>query len=330
MNDLVLIAAPILVFLSCFMLVFACLLLWQGAQESGREKVKTRIRRLAPIEQKKEPNAIQLLSLVRREGITSLNRMIANRPLVLKTLGGFLKRCGVKLAPELYLIICLLAGLVGSAIVSLMFRDINGLTVVLGFLVGCLTPYLIFLQRRRKRQQKIVEQLPDTLDFFARSLRAGTPFATAIKLASQEIPAPIGEELSATHDELNFGLEFSEAMDNLASRVDVTELRMFVTAVTIQKGTGGNLAELLNRLADLMRKRVAAAGEIRVQASEMKTSARVLAALPFIIAGLLQLISPGYLAPMFESDTGRSLMVFQLIFMVLGYAIINRMIAIKV
>ncbi len=329
MNDLVLIAAPILVFLSCFMLAFAGLLLWQNAQESGREKVKSRIRRISPVEQQ-EPNAIQLLSLVSREGMTSLNKMIANRPLVLKTLDGFLKRCGMKLAPELYLIICLLAGLVGCAIVSLMFRDISALTVAVGFVVGSLTPYFIFLQRRRKRYREIVGQLPDTLDFFARSLRAGTPFTAAIKLAAQEIPAPIGDELLATHDELNFGLEFSDALENLAARVDGTELRMFVTAVTIQKGTGGNLAELLNRLADLMRKRVAASGEIRVQASEMKTSARVLIALPIIIAMLLQLISPGYLAPMFESDTGRSLMVFQVIFMVLGYAIINRMIAIKV
>ncbi len=329
MNDLVLIAAPILAFLSCFLLVFACLLLWQDAQESGREKVKSRIRRISPV-QKQEPNAIQLLALVRQEGMTRLGRLITRRPHVLKTLDKFLKKCGVKLAPELYLIICLLAGLAGSAIVSLMFREVSVLTVAVGFVAGSLTPYLILLQRRRKRYQKIVEQLPDTLDFFARSLRAGTPFTAAIKLAAQEIPAPIGDELLATHDELNFGLEFSEALENLVRRVDGTELRMFVTAVTIQKGTGGNLAELLNRLADLMRKRVAASGEIRVQASEMKTSARVLAVLPFIIAGLLQLINPGYLEPMFESDTGRSLMIFQVMFMVLGYVIVNRMISIKV
>jgi tight adherence protein B len=191
-------------------------------------------------------------------------------------------------------------------------------------------PWFILAIRRNKRKERLVRQIPDTLDFFARSLRAGTPFSGAIKVASEELPQPIASELAVTFDELNFGLSFDEALHNLAVRIDAEEVRLFVTAVLVQKNTGGNLAELLNRLAKLLRDRIAAFGEIRIQAAEMQTTARILVLMPFFIAAMLQIVNPDYLPAMLESDLGQNLIIFQLVLMALGYFIVNRMVSFRV
>ncbi len=328
MNSLVQNSIPFIVFLACVLVIYGVYLLWVASQNSSSEQIKSRIRRLsaAAVE---ESEAKKFISLSRQEGLSGLDSLLLRMPR-LHNLDRFLEQAGVRYGPATYFAFCLVTGVVGAVAVSYFFRSVALILLAVGFLLGALVPWLLLTRKRIKRHERLVRQIPDTLDFFARSLRAGTPFSGAIKIASEEMPQPIAGELAVTFDELNYGLSFDEALHNLAARVNAEEIRLFVTAVLVQKNTGGNLAELLNRLSKLLRDRITAFGEIRIQAAEMRTTARVLVFLPFIVAGMLQLVNPEYFPLMLENPTGQNLVIAQLVLMAIGYYITNRMVSFRV
>jgi len=319
---------PFLVFLTSVLFLVGLYLVWVESRQSGSEKIKNRIRRLsaAAVE---ESEANRYVSLAKQEGLSGLDSFLLRMPR-LHNLDRFLEQSGVQFGPATYIFVCLLAGLTGAVLAVLFVRTVATFPLIFGFLLGCFIPWSILSIKRSKRKERLIKQIPDTLDFFARSLRAGTPFSGAIKIASEELPQPISGELEVTFDELNFGLSLDEALHNLAVRVDAEEIRLFVTAVLVQKNTGGNLAELLNRLAKLLRDRIAAFGEIKIQAAEMRTTARVLVFLPFLVAGMLQIVNPSYFPVMLESDTGQNIVIVQIVLMAIGYYITNRMVSFRV
>ena len=319
---------PFLVFLTSVLFLVGLYLFWAESQQSGSEKIKTRIRRLSAAAAE-ESEAKKYVSLAKQEGLSGFDAFLLRVPR-LHNLDRFLEQSGVGFGPAAYLFLCLLVGLVGGVLAILFVRTVATIPMILGFVLGCFVPWFVLSIKRAKRKERLIRQIPDTLDFFARSLRAGTPFSGAIKIASEELPQPIASELAVTFDELNFGLSFDEALHNLAVRVDAEEVRLFVTAVLVQKATGGNLAELLNRLAKLLRDRIAAFGEIKIQAAEMRTTARVLVFLPFLVAGLLQIVNPTYFPVMLESQTGQNVIIIQIVLMAIGYYIANRMVSFRV
>lgn len=245
-------------------------------------------------------------------------------------LDAFLKLAGSKLTPASFITISLICGLGGSLISALLLRNLSVLTVSLGLLPGIASPYMIMKRKARKRREKMVEQLPDVMDYFARALRAGNPFVGAIKASSEETSAPLADELAVTFDEMNFGIDFDEAMRNFANRTNAEEIRLFVTAVLVQKNTGGNLAELMNRIAVLLRERARTRGEIRIQAADMQSSAKVLIGLPFGIAGVMQLLNPDYFTVLLESELGMILIFVQLGMIGAGWYIMQRMINFRI
>lgn len=245
-------------------------------------------------------------------------------------LDAFLKVAGSKLTPASFITLSLICGL-GCALVSaLLLRNLSVLTLSLGLLLGIASPYMMMKRKGRKRREKMVEQLPDAMDYFARALRAGNPFVGAIKACSEETPAPLADELAVTFDEMNFGIDFDEAMRNFANRTNAEEIRLFVTAVLVQKNTGGNLAELMNRIAVLLRERARTRGEIRIQAADMQSSAKVLIGLPFGIAGVMQLLNPDYFTVLLESELGMILIFVQLGMIGAGWYIMQRMINFRI
>jgi tight adherence protein B len=236
----------------------------------------------------------------------------------------------MKMTPGAYIGLCLGVGVAGALVTPLLFRSLTAATVLLGLMLGMAMPFLITKRKIAKRKEKMIEQLPDAMDYFARALRAGNPFVGAIKSGSEETPAPLSDELAVTFDEMNFGIDFDEAMRNFANRTNAEEIRLFVTAVLVQKNTGGNLAELMNRIAGLLRERARTRGEIRIQAADMESSAKVLIGLPFAIALFLQVTNPNYLAVLLESELGRTLIMVQLGMIGIGWYIMKRMINFRI
>ena len=203
------------------------------------------------------------------------------------------------------------------------------LSILAGACLGCL-PLWHILKKKRKRMEKFQGQLPEALDLVARALRAGQALSGALKMVADEMDDPIGDEFDKTLNEINFGVGVPEALKNLANRVDCLDLKFFVIAVVIQRETGGNLAEILENIARIIRERFRLHGRIRILAAEGKLSAIILTGLPFITAFVLFLANPEYIKILIRDPFGRILAGLALSLMILGIISMKKMIAIKV
>jgi tight adherence protein B len=203
------------------------------------------------------------------------------------------------------------------------------LSIALALLPGAF-PFLYLYFRKRQRMNKFQAQLPEALDLMARSLRAGHAFSTGLKLASDEFDDPLGPEFSLTLDEINYGLGVPEALKNLVDRQDCPDLNFFAIAVILQRETGGNLAEVMENIAYLIRERFKLYGEIKTLAAEGKLSMYVLLALPFFIIAALFVVNPSYIITLFTEPAGRIMCGVALFMMLLGAIVMKRMVNIKV
>jgi tight adherence protein B len=219
---------------------------------------------------------------------------------------------------------CMLVGaLVGNWWIPVGFIGwIPGL--VLGVAPLCWVAY-----QRAKRFRRFNVLLPDAIDLIARALRAGHSLPSALVTVGQEIADPLGPEFQHTADEMSFGLPFREAMHNLFRRFPLQDLNFLISAILIQRETGGNLAELLDKTAVVLRSRITLAQKVRVHTAQGRMTGGVLIALPFIAFVLLNLIKPGYTAPLFDTPTGHRLLYFTLGSMTLGALIIRKIIQVK-
>jgi tight adherence protein B len=202
-------------------------------------------------------------------------------------------------------------------------------SILIGACLGCL-PLWHILIKKRKRMEKFQGQLPEALDLVARALKAGLALSGALKMVADEMGDPVGDEFDKTLNEINFGVGVPEALKNLANRVDCLDLKFFVIAVVIQRETGGNLAEILENIARIIRERFKLYGRIRILAAEGKLSAFILTGLPFITALVLLLVNPEYIQILAIDPLGRVLAGVGISLMILGIFSMKRMIAIKV
>lgn len=217
----------------------------------------------------------------------------------------------------------------GGALLGLLLRWPWFLVLGLAVLFS-LVPLLLLLRRRNRRLQKIEAQLPEAMDLISRALRAGHAFPVALAMVGTESPQPIAAEFRITSDEVGFGVSVDSALNNLAARVPSPDVRYFVMAVVIQRETGGNLAELLSKLAELVRERFKLFAKVRVLAAEGKLSAWILTLLPFGVAATIGLFNPGYLKVLFTDEAGLTLVYGALALMALGVLVMWRIIKIRV
>jgi tight adherence protein B len=175
---------------------------------------------------------------------------------------------------------------------------------------------------------KFQEHLPDALDLIARSLKAGHAFSGGLKMVAEEFSDPIGTEFRKTLDEINFGVD--QAMKNLAHRVDCPDLQFFVVSVIIQRETGGNLAEILEKIASLVRERFKLYGKVRALAAEGKLSAIILLSLPPFIGIYMAIVSHDYIGLLFSDPIGIIMLISAVCMMIAGVVVMKRMITIKV
>ncbi len=226
----------------------------------------------------------------------------------------------------------LLLSLVLFIVGWLVFDLLTG-GVLISFILGLMfasTPFLYILIARNQRMAKFERQLPDALDLVARSLRAGHAFSGALQMVAQEFPDPIGPEFAKTFAEINFGISVQDALKNLTQRIDCQDLKFFAISVIIQRESGGNLAEILESIGSLIRERFKLHGRIRTLAAEGKISAIILIALPFLVAGLIYVMNREYLQLLFSEPVGKLMLVLALVGMLLGVAVMKKIVTIRV
>ncbi len=191
-------------------------------------------------------------------------------------------------------------------------------------------PYIYLLKLKAKRIFKFQSQLHEGLDLIARALRAGHSFTSALKLAADEFGDPLGTEFGETLDEINFGVSVPDALKGLAERIDCSEVKYFVIAVIIQRETGGNLAELIESLAHIIRERFIFDGKVKILTAEGRLSAVILVALPIVIGLWLHISNPDYLAPLFSEPMGQIMLVGAGVSLVIGMIVMKQMVKIEV
>ena len=240
----------------------------------------------------------------------------------------WLEQAGAPISLSGLLVTSLLAavviGVVGGALAGSPWA--TGVTGLCGFLV----PAAVIRQRRILRLRKFEEHFPEALDLISRAVRAGHAFSAGLKMIGDELDAPVGPEFRKTFEEQNFGLPLADALDHMAVRVPLLDVRFFVTAVLIQHDTGGNLAEILDNLAQVVRERFKIRRQVRVHTAHGRMTGYVLLALPVFLIIALSFINPDHVALLFQESMGRTMLVGAIVMQTVGYLWIRQVVKIEV
>ena len=190
--------------------------------------------------------------------------------------------------------------------------------------LGALLPIFVLKYKQGKRYKKFGEQLPEAVDMLVNAMKAGYSLQAAMKFIGDEVPEPLGPEFARFYDEQRLGMDVRNALMNLQKRMDTLDLKMFVTALLIQRETGGNLSEIMSTLAMLMRERAAIRGQIDVLTAEPKMSAIVLTLIPVTLFVLVNVINRKYMETLYITPTGRMLLVYGIASTLVGYFFLQR------
>jgi tight adherence protein B len=191
-------------------------------------------------------------------------------------------------------------------------------------------PHALLRRQRRVRLHKIEQQLPEAADFLARAMRAGHSFSNVLQMVGTELSEPLGGEFRAAHEEINYGVPMHEALTNLASRIPLTDLRYLVIAVLIQREAGGNLAEILGNISQIIRARLKLIAQVRVLSAEGRMSAWVLGLLPFGLTLVMAVTSPTYISILWTDPLGTRLLWYGVGMLLLGVLWLRKLIHIRI
>jgi tight adherence protein B len=295
-------------------------------RQPDRATVRKRLRQSVA----EAPEAQQLGSIFKKSVLSDipfLNRVLHLLPGV-ERLQLTLNQANLSYTLGFFVLLSMTLGLTGYMIASLLTK--NPLLPLPAALAGLSLPLMYVRSKKKHRMARFEKQLPEALGLVARALRAGHAFPSGIKLAAEEFADPLGPEFQETLDEINFGVRVQDALKNLARRVDCPDLRFFVVSVILQRETGGNLAEIIEGLAHLMRERFKFRRKVRVLSAEGRLSAVVLLILPFVLFGVILVINPEYLGHLIHDPMGGYIIGVSLFMMMVGAFVVKRIVKVEV
>ncbi len=247
-----------------------------------------------------------------------------------ETLRERLERTGKKISIGEYL----LTSLVSGAVFGLLANVALGLSILLTVLAvafGALVlPHMMVGRMGEKRKKKFNALFPEAIDLIVRGLRSGLPVTESLKVVSQELAAPVGSEFQSVIDAIGFGKNLEDALWEVARRINTPDFKFFIVALSVQRETGGNLAETLENLADVLRGRRQMKLKIKALSAEPKYSAGILGSLPFIMFGLIAAINFEYIVPLFTDPRGNTLIGMGLLSQGIGVAVMVRMVRFEI
>ena len=244
-------------------------------------------------------------------------------------LSALLEQAGLKWAPARLIHLCLMAFAVGTGGVWVMLPVPKFIAILVG-LGAAYAPVAYVMWARKKRLHKWEESFPETLEFISRSMRAGHAFSVSLEMIHREFQEPISGEFRRTFEEHNLGLPLEVALQKLAVRVPSLDVHFFVSAVLLQKRTGGNLAEILDKLAYVMRERFKLRGRIKAVSAHGKMTATALSAIPIAVAVLMFFTNPDYVAFFFSDEIGNIMLGAAVFLQVVGYLVMQKIVNIEV
>ena len=259
--------------------------------------------------------------------VPALNKILANLNVAVQ-IDKRLKQADVEMKVGTFVLLsCLLFGL------ALLMGALLHWPFFVAILFGAflfVVPTMVVNTKKNLRLKKFIMYFPEALEMFARSLRAGHSFTGAIQLVGQEMPDPIGPEFQKVFDEQNLGIPLRNALIGMTNRIDLLDVNFFVMAVLIQRETGGNLAEIIDKIGYVIRERFRIQGQLKIHTAQARLTGIVLALLPVGVAFILFVMSPGYMRPLWEEPIGRSMIVTAIVMQIAGMLVIRKIIRIKI
>ena len=317
--------APVLVFVLVVVVVLGGYVAAFTVRDGiARRRLERRLQEVA------QPSAASDESIVLRpaEGpLPAVDRAVG-RTRAGSRLAALIEQAGVRTTPGAIVLISVLFGVLFALAGQMLLRVPAALLVTVP--AGAAAPVLWLLRRRSSRLKTFEEQFPEALDLVSRAIRAGHSFQTALGMAADELTPPVAPEFRKVFDQQNFGLPLREALEALSARVPLVDVKFFVTAVAIQRETGGNLAEILDNLSRVVRERFKIQRQVRVHTAHGRITGLVLLALPVFLAIALSLINPEHMRPLFQERMGQTMLVATVVMQTVGFIWIRRVIRIEV
>src|SRR5678815_2700007 len=292
----------------------------------ARKKMMTRLSALQEVHARGE----DLPDVLRREMLSDmpfLNNLLATAPGI-RDLKLLLEQAAINMQIGTFVLIC-----IGLMLLGLVFTLFLGLPIYLavaGGAIGAAIPFIVATVMRQRRFDKFEEQFPEAMDLLGRAVRAGHAFTTGFELIGKELPDPVGQEFRTAFQQQSLGLPLKDALGNLAVRMPLPDIRIFVSSLQIQRESGGNLGEILDTMSHIVRERFKLRRQIRIYTAEGRLSMYFLTAIPIVAFLGLFLLQPAYLAPMLTDRRGHIGLAVAVILQVIGYIVISRIIKIKV
>jgi tight adherence protein B len=243
-------------------------------------------------------------------------------------LAKLIEQSGVKTTPGTVVVVSIGAAAVFAVVAMVLVRQMWILPMAAS--VGLILPTWLLTRKRSMRMRKFEELFPEALDLLSRAVKAGHAFQTAMNMAADELPDPVGPEFRKTFDQQNFGLPLRDALNAMSERVPIIDVKFFVTAVLIQRETGGNLSEILDNLSHVVRERFKVLRQVRVHTAHGRFTGWVLLALPAFVGVAMMQINPEHMQLLYKEPMGQKMLITALGMQITGYLWIKKVIKIEV
>lgn len=319
------IAIALLVFAAVLVVTVGGYFLLAPAGESSRElKRRLALLELRGIETADIPDALkkELLS-----DVPLIQRALSRLKLA-QRIDARLRQAGMEMKVGVFALLSVTLFAIGT-LIGLFLHWPFVLAILLGALLATGPATMVGVKRGR-RMKAFTSQFPDALEMFARSLRAGHSFTGAIQLVSQEMPNPLGAEFRQVFDEQNLGVPLREALTGMTHRVDSLDARFFVTAILIQRETGGNLAEIIDKIAHVIRERFRIQGQLKIFTAQARMTGTILCLLPIGLALAIGVLNPDYLRPLWFERAGKFMIGLAICMQIAGALVIRKIVRIKI
>jgi tight adherence protein B len=314
------------VFLFFLFLTYALFLLSTRKSDARQARMEQRIAEALRDSTRTSDEAVQISRGDLMSGNPAINRFLSSLDAA-KKLERIITQSDTQITVIRLLAFSFFSGLMAALAA---YTVMNGVFAFLVFFLAAAVPILFVATKRRKRLTKFNAQLPDTLDLLSRSLAVGHAFSEAMHQVSSEMPDPIAMEFRTTFEEQKLGLSTKAALDRMTERVPIPDLRLCVTAMHIQRETGGNLAEILERVAQTIRDRFKLMQDFRTMTTSSRASAWILCGLPIGLVFLLSFINPDYMSKLLYDQRGHYVIAAAIILQLIGMALIKSILNIKV
>jgi tight adherence protein B len=318
---------PFVVFMACMFAVFGAYLLATRESEAKRKRLQQRLSDALLYTKHTEDPDVQLARAELLSEIPALSRVLGRFP-VATSLRTMLDQADLHITVSRLVMLSLMAGMLAGLAVSML--TISKLLMAGGGVAAAAVPFLHVAYRRRRRLHAFLELLPDTLELMSRALQAGHAFAEALHMVATEMPEPIATEFRKTYEEQNLGLSLKLALENLGERVPLLDLRLCITAILIQRETGGNLAEILEKVSYTIRERFRILEDLKTLTTSSRMSAWILCGLPIFVMLAVTVMNPDYMSVLWSDPRGHNLLMIAAALQITGMLVIRKILKIKV